>query len=90
MVKNLSACAGHMSSLTGSGRSPGGGDGNPCLYFDLENSMDRGAWQVTVRGGHRESDTTEQLTHTHERYILELKPKNVYWTSILYLRLHET
>ena len=27
--------------------------------------MDRGAWRATVHGGHKESDTTEQLTHTH-------------------------
>ena len=30
----------------------------------LENSMDRGAWWATVQGGHKESDTTEGLTHT--------------------------
>ena len=24
--------------------------------------MDRGAWQATVHGGHKESDTTERLT----------------------------
>ena len=29
----------------------------PCL----ENSMDRGAWQATVHGALKESDTTEQL-----------------------------
>ena len=27
-----------------SGRSPGGGNGNPLQYSCLENSMDRGAW----------------------------------------------
>ena len=27
-----------------------------------ENSMDRGVWWVIVHGGHKESDTTEQLT----------------------------
>ena len=27
----------------------------------LENPMDRGAWQAAVHGGHKESDTTEQL-----------------------------
>ena len=33
----------------------------------LENSMDRGAWQATVRGV-TESDTTEQSSaHTHQR-----------------------
>ena len=30
-------------SMPGLGRSPGGGNGNPVLYFCLENSMDRGA-----------------------------------------------
>ena len=39
-----SACgAGDLSSIPGSGRSTGGGHGNPLLYFCLENSMDRGA-----------------------------------------------
>ena len=44
MVKNLPA----KGLITGSGRSPGGGDGNPLQYSCLENSMDRGAWQATV------------------------------------------
>ena len=30
------------------GRSPGEGNRNPLQYSGLENSMDRGAWQVTV------------------------------------------
>ena len=29
--------------------------------------MDRGAWGATVHGGHKESDTTERLTHTHRK-----------------------
>ena len=37
-------------SIPGLGRSPGEGDGNPLQYSRLENSMDRGAWQVTVHG----------------------------------------
>ena len=35
-------------SITRSGRSPGGGHGNPLQYSCLENPMDRGAWQATV------------------------------------------
>ena len=31
-------------------RSPGEGNGNPLQYSCLENSMDRGVWQVTVDG----------------------------------------
>ena len=53
MVKNLPANAGDikdMGSIPGSGRSPGKGNGNPLQYRCLENPMDRGAWQATVRG----------------------------------------
>ena len=50
VVKNLPANAGDMSSIPGSGRSPGGENGNLIQYSCLENPMDRGAWQATVRG----------------------------------------
>ena len=39
--------AGDMGLIPGSGRSPGGGNGNTLQYSCLENSMDRGIWQVT-------------------------------------------
>ena len=45
--------------IPGSGRSPGEGYGNPLQYSFLENPMDRGAWQATVRGGHKELDMTK-------------------------------
>jgi len=35
-------------SISGSGRSPGGGHGNPLQYSCLENPMDRGVWRATV------------------------------------------
>ena len=41
---------GDVGSIPGSGRSPGGGNGNPLKYSSLENSMDRGAWWATVYG----------------------------------------
>ena len=53
-----------LSSIPGSGRSPGEGNGNPLQYSCLENPMDRADWQATVHGGHNESDTTERL-HFH-------------------------
>ena len=34
-------------SIPRSGRSPGGGHGNPLQCSCLENPMDRGAWQAT-------------------------------------------
>ena len=50
-VKNLPANAGDVRDtglIPGSGRSPGGGHGNPPHYSCLENPMDRGAWWATV------------------------------------------
>jgi len=46
-VKNPPAHAGDVgdAGLTpGSGKTPGGGHGNPLQYSCLENPMDRGAW----------------------------------------------
>ena len=37
-----------MGLTPGSGRSPGGGHGNPLQYSYLENLMDRGAWQAIL------------------------------------------
>ena len=51
VVKNLPANAGDIrdvGSISGSGRSPGGGHGNPLQYSCLENPMDRGAWRAIV------------------------------------------
>ena len=46
-----SACnAGDLSSIPGSGRSPGEENGYPLLYSCLENPMDRGAWRAIVLG----------------------------------------
>ena len=53
VVKNLPANARDvrdMGLITGSGRSPGRGHGNPLQYSGLENPMDRGARQATVHG----------------------------------------
>ena len=53
LVKNPPANAGDtrdVGSIPGSGRSPREGNVKPLQYSCLENSMDRGAWQVTVHG----------------------------------------
>ena len=42
--------AGDLVSIPFLGRPAGEGNGNPLQYSCLENSMDRGAWQATVRG----------------------------------------
>ena len=51
VVKNPPAHAGDVrdvGSISGLGRSPGGGHGNPLQYSCLENPMDRGAWKATI------------------------------------------
>ena len=53
LVQSLPAGAGEVRDsglIPGSGRSPGGGHGNPLQYSCLENPMDRGAWRATVHG----------------------------------------
>ena len=51
-VGKESACnagdTGDVCSISGSGRSPGEGHGNPLQYSCLENPMDRGGWWATV------------------------------------------
>ena len=44
--------------IPGSGRSPGGGYGNPLQRSCLENPMHRRAWRATVHGVEKESDST--------------------------------
>ena len=51
VVKNLLANAGDLRDtglISGFGRFPGEGNGNPLQYSGLENPMDRGAWRATV------------------------------------------
>ena len=62
MVNNLSANAGDTEDaglIPGSGRSPGGGNGNPLQYSCQDNPMERGSWWTTVHGVTKELDTTE-------------------------------
>ena len=57
VVKNSPTNAGDTGSISGLGRFPGEGNGNPLQDSCLGNPMDRGAWQATVHGV-TESDTT--------------------------------
>ena len=48
--KELACNAGDPGYISGSGRSPGEGNGNPLQYSCLGNSMDRGSWWATIHG----------------------------------------
>ena len=58
MVKNPPADAKDVHSISGSGRRPREGNGNPPQYSYLGNPKDRGAWWATVHGVVKESDMT--------------------------------
>ena len=55
MVKNPPTDAGDVGSIPGSGRFPGGGNGNPIQYSCLGNPKDREAWWDTVHGVGKEA-----------------------------------
>ena len=61
VVKNPLANAGDVrgeGEISGSGRSPGGGNDNPLQYSCQENLMDRGAGGLQS-SSYKQSDTTE-------------------------------
>ena len=79
---------GDLGSIPGLGSSPGEGNSYPLQYTGLENSMDRGAWQATVHGGHKELDMTERVCarthHTHRHTHTHTHTHNV----IKYISVH--
>ena len=55
MVKNLP----DPVSVTGSGRFPEEGNGNPRQYSCLENAMNRETWRTIAHGVAKSKDMTE-------------------------------
>ena len=73
MVKNLPARAGDardVCSISGSGRSPGGGNGNPLQYPCLLKSHGQRNLVGYSPWGCREPDTTEPSTAGREWNLL--------------------
>ena len=65
MVKNLPANARDVKDadlISGLGRYPGGGHGNPFQYSCLENPHGHRSLVGYSPWSHKESDTTEQLS----------------------------
>ena len=79
MVKNLLASAGDtgdVGSIPGSGRSRGGGCGNPLQYSCLENPMDRGAWWAMVHRVAKSWTWLSAFARTHVRAAQNLVTPN--------------
>ena len=64
-----------MDSVTGLGKFPEEGHGNPLQYSCLENSLDRGSWKPIVHGIAK-FDTTE---HTQAQYQIKLESQTIAW-----------
>ena len=63
VVKKPPAKAGDLrdsSSIPGSGRSPGGGNGNTVQHSCLENPTDRGAWRIFLSRSESEAEDVRQ------------------------------
>ena len=70
MVKNLPANAGDVRDaglIPRSGRSPGGGHGNPLQCSCLENPRDGGAWWASVYGVAQSRTQLKQLSTQHSK-----------------------
>ena len=73
VVKNPPVNAGDITDaglILGSGRSPGGGNGNPLQYSCLENPMDRGTWRATVHGFAKSQTQLSDLVHTAQYQVM--------------------
>ena len=74
--KKKSVCTvGDLGSIPGLGRSPGGGHSNPLQYSCLENPHGQRSLVGYSPWGHKESDTTEQLSTAQKQGTSEMREK---------------
>ena len=80
-----SACStGDLGPITGLGRSPGGGHGNPPPYSCLENPMGRGAWQATVYGVVKsQTQLSNQAQHMDKYKVVCIGGGMIYRASLV-------
>ena len=83
-----SACnMGDLGLIPGLGRSPGEGNSFPLQYSCLENSMDRGAWQVTVHGAAKSWTQLSDLKKKKRFYMVSnmwntIKNIAIFWQRV--------
>ena len=66
----------NVGSIPGSGRSPGGGHGNPLQHSCLENPMDREAWWAIV---HRVAKSWTRLNRLNAHTSMLLLNSKANW-----------
>ena len=80
MLSQSTCYAGHVHSISGLGRFPGGGNGNPLplQYSCLGNPTDRGAWRATVHGVTKSRTRLKRLSmYTCDKSISREREKGV-------------
>ena len=74
--------------ISGLGRSPGEGNGDPFQYSCLGNPIDKGGWWATVHRITKESDTADQPNNTTQTmatiklflyHFIEFNPHNFFF-----------
>ena len=90
VVENPPANAGDVRDIgliPGSGRSPGGGNGNRLQSSCLQDPMDRGAWQTTVQGvSGNQTQLKQHGMHAMSMYIY-IHLSYIYASSIYQSRI---
>ena len=92
MVKNLPASARDvrdMGSILGSGRSPGGGHGNPLQYSYLEDPTDREAWWATVHRVTKSRTQLKQLSIEQDSTAHPFMDRSYYMSSLRDIKFHK-
>ena len=87
VVKNLPASTGDIRDaglIPWSGRSSGGGNGNPLQYCCLENPKDRGAWPATA---HEVTKTQTQLKRLNTEALHQKRSSFTYSHGLFFTRL---
>ena len=84
--KAFAYSVGDLGSIPGSGRSSGEGNGNPLQYSYLENPVDRGAQQATVRGDAKSWTQLGDFTSLLTSFSLWYNLKNS-WTTLFHFKI---
>ena len=72
-----SSCNVEVGSISGSGRAPGEGNGNPLQYSCLGNPMEREDWWTTVHGVAKSQPQLSARAHTHTHTTTSFHPEAI-------------
>ena len=77
VVKESACNAGDLGSTSGSGKSPGDGNGNPLQFSCLVNPTDREAWQATVHESQESNNLVTKPTLIHLTHMWNNKQTKI-------------